>query len=132
MKHFFPSLALALTLASTTALATNVGVSVTVGEPGFYGRIDVTNYPPPQLLYAQPVVIETVPVGVVRPPVYVYVPEKEAKHWRKNCKKYGICGQPVYFVRETWYRNVYVPEYRKHKGKHPKDKPDKHGKDKGR
>ena len=123
MKRFLAVLALAV--ASTSALATNVGVSVTVGEPGYYGRIDVINFAPPQLLFSEPVIIEAVPAGVVRQPVYVHVPATEAKQWRKYCKKYKSCGQPVYFVQETWYNEVYVPEYGKVKAKQRKDKPDK-------
>jgi len=125
MKRFFAALA----LASTSALAANVGVSVTVGEPGYRGRIDIVNFPPPQLLFPEPIIIEPVPVGVVRQPVYVYVPVTEAKQWRKYCKKYKACGQPVYFVQETWYKDVYVPEYgkvKKHKEKPDKPKKPKH------
>jgi len=123
MKRFLAVLALAV--ASTTALATNVGVSVTIGDPGYRGRIDIVNVPPPQLVFPEPVIIETVPVGVVRQPVYVYVPVTEAKEWRKYCKKYKACGQPVYFVQETWYNEVYVPEYKKNKAKQHKEKQEK-------
>lgn len=42
MKRFLALIALVL---SSSALATDVGVSVTVGQPGFYGRIDISNYP---------------------------------------------------------------------------------------
>ena len=123
MNRFLAVLALAVT--STTALATNVGVSVTIGDPGYRGRIDIVNFPPPQLVFPEPVIIETVPVGVVRQPVYVYVPVTEAKEWRKHCKKYKACGQPVYFVQETWYNEVYVPEYKKNKAKQHKEKQEK-------
>ena len=124
MKRF---LAVMVTLAvtSTSALATSVGVSVTVGDPGYHGRIDITNFPPPQLLFPEPVIVEVVSPGVVSQPVYVHVPATEAKQWRKYCKKYKACGQPVYFVQETWYNQVYVPEYRKVKAKKHKEKPDK-------
>ena len=43
---------------STSALAaTDVGVSVSVNQPGFYGRIDLGNQPPPMVIYAEPVII---------------------------------------------------------------------------
>lgn len=67
MKRFLAVLALAFAFASMSALATNVGVSVTLGEPGYHGRI----------------------------------------------------------VQETWYNDVYVPEYGKVKAKQHKEKPDK-------
>ena len=100
----------AIVLAATSAagtlpvLAAEVGVSVSIGQPGFYGRIDVGGYPQPPLAYPQPIFVERVPIG--RPPVYLHVPPGHAKHWSKHCGKYGACGQPVYFVREdvvsTW------------------------------
>ena len=96
-----------------TVLAANVGVSVAVGQPGYYGRIDIANFPQPQLIYAQPVVIEPVPVGVVGPPLYLHVPPGHAKNWRKHCGKYNACGQPVYFVSDNWYNNVYVKGHAK-------------------
>ena len=128
MKRFLAVLAFAA--ASAPALATDVGVAVTVGGPGYQGRIDIVGLPPPRLLFAEPIFIEPAPVGVVVQPVYVYVPANEAKQWRKQCKKYKLCGQPVYFVQETWYRDVYVPQYGKGKGKGKQkhDKPDKPGK----
>ena len=111
--------------AGSSALATEVGVSVTAGQPGFYGRIDIGSFPQPRLLYAQPVIIEPVRVVESAPPIYVHVPPGQAKNWRKHCQKYDACSRPVYFVHDDWYNNVYVPEYSgqngKGKGKH-KDK----------
>ena len=108
------------------ALAANVGVSVTVGDPGYYGRIDIGNFPQPQLIYLQPVVIEPVPVGVVPQPLYLHVPPGHAKNWRKHCAKYNACGQPVYFVSDKWYNNVYVKGHGKgdDKGQGKKQKKD--------
>jgi hypothetical protein len=110
--------------ATGSAFAANVGVSVTVGEPGYYGRIDIGNFPQPQLIYAQPVVIEPMPVGVVSQPLYLHVPPGHAKNWRKHCGKYTACGQPVYFVSDSWYNNIYVKGHAKgnDKGKGKKQK----------
>jgi hypothetical protein len=104
--------ALSVAIATAPALATDVGVSVSVGQPGFYGRIEIGSFPQPQLIYAEPVVIQPVPVGVVRQPIYLHVAPGHAKNWRKHCAKYNACGQPVYFVQESWYNDVYVPRYR--------------------
>ena len=49
-----------------------VGVSVTIGQPGFYGRIDLGDAPPPVLIYRQPIAVEYVPY--YRPPIYLRVP----------------------------------------------------------
>ena len=110
-------LLIALAAAAAPAFGADVGVSVNVGQPGFYGRIDIGNVPPPQLIYAQPIVIHQ-PVQVVQPlqPVYLRVPPGHAKKWSKHCQKYDACGRPVYFVKDEWYQNVYVPHYRKTHG----------------
>jgi hypothetical protein len=105
-------------LAAPMAFATDVGVSVSIGQPGFYGRIDIGNAPPPVLIYPQPVVVQ--PVRVVQPvqPIYLHVPPGHAKNWSKHCHKYDACSRPVYFVKDEWYNNVYVPHYEKeHPGK---------------
>ena len=71
-------------------------------------------------------VIQPVRVGVVQQPVYLHVPPGHEKKWGKHCHKYNACGQPVYFVRDNWYNEVYVPHYREgHGGDH------NHGNDKG-
>ena len=44
--------------------------------------------------------------------IYLRVLPAEAKDWRKHCRKYIACGQPVYFVQDAWYTDVYVPQYR--------------------
>jgi hypothetical protein len=110
-------LIIAILCAGTgSAFAADVGVSVQMGQPGFYGRIDIGSFPPPVLVYPQPVIIQPVPVGVVRQPIYLHVPPGHAKDWRKHCRKYNACGQPVYFVQDDWYNDVYVPRYREGKG----------------
>ena len=104
-------LAVAMAASTAPALAADVAVSITAGQPGYYGRIDVGNFPQPQVLYPQPVVIQPVPVGVAPPPLYLHVPPGHAKNWRKHCSHYQACGQPVYFVQDGWYRDVYEPRY---------------------
>ena len=108
MKRYVVSLLLAATLP---AFAADVGVSVTVGQPGFYGRIDIGNAPPPVLIYPQPVVIQKVYVAQPPPPLYLHVPPGHAQKWSKHCHKYDACSRPVYFVKDDWYNNVYVPHY---------------------
>jgi hypothetical protein len=114
MKHIL-FIIMALTFA-VSAQATDVGVSISVGQPGFYGQIDIGNFPRPQVIYPQPVVISPGPVGVTHPPLYLHVPPGHEKHWEKNCHKYNACGRPVYFVRDQWYNDVYVPEYQQRHG----------------
>lgn len=124
--------AAAMTVAITPALATDVGVSISIGQPGFYGHIDIGGFPQPQVIYPTPVIIQQVPAGVVRPPIYLYVPPGHAKDWRKHCQQYNACGQPVYFVQESWYNNEYVPRYREKHGKGHDDNGQDNGRGKGK
>jgi len=94
---------------SAPARAADVGVSVSVGQPGFYGRLDIGDYPQPQLLYSQPRMIRRGMEG--RPPVYMHVPPGHARNWRKHCAAYNACDEQVYFVRDGWYNNQFVPRY---------------------
>ncbi len=104
----------------TPALATEVGVSISIGEPGFYGQIDLGDFPRPRVIYERPVLILRSPVYVSAPPIYLRVPPGHARQWRKYCAGYDACGRPVYFVRDDWYYNEYVPRYRRTHG-HGKD-----------
>ena len=133
MKSMKTRVTLVIALCSVVpAMAqTNVGVSVSVAQPGVYGRIDIGNMPPPPVIYAQPVVIVPTPVAVHRQPIYLYVPPGHQKNWSKHCSRYGACGQPVYFVQESWVRERYEamddhrgPRHRAHEshGKGHKDK----------
>ena len=116
MRRFGCSLAFMMAAVTVPAIAADVGVSVQVGQPGFYGRIDIGNFPQPQVIYRQPVLIQPVPVGVVRQPIYMRVPPGHAKHWSKHCREYNACSQPVYFVQERWYNEEYAPHYRQDHG----------------
>lgn len=98
-------LLLAAALAATVpAFAADVGVSIQISEPGVYGRIDIGRFPQPQVVVAQPILVQR-PVHVVqRPePVYMWVPPGHRKNWRKHCRDYNACGVPVYFVQDQWY-----------------------------
>ena len=115
MKQLYPCLA-ALMLAFFTHGSHAQNVSVSVGQPGFYGRIDLGGYPAPQLIYSQPMYAHAPAYGAA--PMYLHAPPGHVKHWHKHCHRYGACGAPVYFVQERWYQRVYVPEYRHHHRHH--------------
>ena len=134
MKRFLIAVAIAVTSATIPAFAADVSVSVSIGEPGFYGRIDIGGYPPPQVIYRQPRIIVREVEVESRPPIYLRVPPGHAKNWKKHCGKYNACGERVYFVQDNWYNHEYVPQYREqyrdgnrddHHGKQKKDKKDK-------
>ena len=107
-------LAATLTVAILPVHAADVGVSVSIGQPGFYGHIDINGggYPPPRVLYREPMVVER--VAMHRPPIYLRVPPGHARNWSKHCREYDACGERVYFVNHNWYQNEYVPRYQEH------------------
>jgi len=96
-------------LVSASARATDVQASVSVGGAEFYGRIELGPSARPTTISPVPVVVQPVAVAVERPPVYLRVPPGHAKHWSKHCRKYGACGERVFFVEERWYKEVYLP-----------------------
>lgn len=107
MKRFF--VVLILIGAAVPAFAANVGVSISLGEPGFFGRIDIGDAPQPRLIYRDPKVVGRL---VAPEPLYLRVPPEHARNWRKHCHEYDACGRRVFFVEDRWYNKVYVPHYR--------------------
>jgi hypothetical protein len=107
------TLILAATLfaaAASPAMAQS-GVSISIGQPNFYGRIDLGGYTQAPVLYAQrPVVIDR--QRHYGEPVYLRVPENERRNWGQYCRQYVACGQQVFFVQDGWYSNTYAPHYR--------------------
>jgi len=113
MKKLIAALALASAAVAGPALA-GVGVSIQLGEPGFYGQLDIGGYQP-RVLYDRPVIVER---GARNPyPVYLRVPSGQERNWRNYCGRYQACDRPVYFVRDDWYRNDYAPSYRNHQAR---------------
>ncbi len=110
MKRFLITVAIALASFSTTGSAADVGVSLSIGQPGFYGQLNIGDYPQPRVIYAQPMVIDR-GVSRNRAPIYLRVPPYQSKHWNKYCHKYNACHERVLFVHDDWYRNEYVPRY---------------------
>lgn len=101
--------AAALAAATTAACAADVDVSISVGDPGFYGRLDIGNYPQPVVIYRRPMAVWQVPAD--RPPIYLRVPPGHAKHWSKHCREYNACDEWVLFVQDNWYTREYLPRY---------------------
>lgn len=122
-------LALATSLVGMSAQAgsTNVGVSVAVSQPGFYGRVEIGDQPP-AVIYPQPVIIQQTPVAIQQRPIYLRVPPGHSKDWAHNCYRYRACGQPVYFVRDVV---VERHEERRDWDRHDHDRDDDHGHGRG-
>lgn len=115
---------LGIAAAAPAWSAVDVGVGITIREPGVYGRIEIGSAPPPPVLYPQPVMIARPAVVVTQPPMYLYVPPGHAKNWGKHCGRYNACARQVYFVQEHWVQERYEERHGKHSGKG-------HGKGKG-
>ena len=118
------SLTLALVIAAGPTLAADVGITINLGQPGFYGQINIGSDLVPRLLYPQPVIIAPPPVAVVLTPLYLRVPPDHARNWGKHCFQYNACGRQVYFVDDDWYEKVYVPNYRGSQNYHREDHED--------
>ncbi|MES2153131.1 MAG: hypothetical protein V4508_25405 [Pseudomonadota bacterium] len=138
MKHL--TIAVALLAASAAPAMAQTSVSVEIGQPGFYGRIDLGGYSQqPQVVVSRPVIVLREPQRVVET-VYLHVPPGHQKHWSKHCGEYHACGQNVYFVREDWYNNTYAPHYREQHGNghghddgdRGRERDDEHGKGHGK
>jgi hypothetical protein len=111
-RAYFLGTLTALALGATTAAHADVDISVAIqGElaPGVYGRVDLNGRPPPQLVYAKPVIIEQPPPHVVvAAPLYLHVPPEHARAWRVHCHEYHACNRQVYFVKSREYDPSYV------------------------
>ena len=115
-------LAALLLFVSPLLSASDSGASITAGQPGFYGQINLGNhYPPPRLIYPDPVVAMPPTVSVPQQPVYLHVPPGHAKKWSKHCHRYNACHLPAYFVQQDWYNDVYAPQYA-NQHDHPDDR----------
>lgn len=120
MKTSIKSLLLAVSLLGMAGAASaGTAVSVSIGDPNFFGRIDIGGAPPPRVIYTEPVIVERPRGYMERPPLYLRVPAGYQSNWRRHCRAYNACGQRVYFVQDTWYRDSYVPHYREHHGRPP-------------
>ena len=125
MKKLFIALALGVAAASATPAFADIGVSIRIGEPGFYGQLDIGGYGRPYLVNSRPVIVTR---GYrYAAPIYVRVPPGHQRNWKKYCGRYDACGRPVYFVRDEWYRDVYAPRYRRdHDHDHDRRGNDRH------
>jgi hypothetical protein len=110
MNRSLAALAL-IAIGSSAPVLAEVGVSVTLGEPEFHGRIELDEgYYRPRVVYDRPVVLDRRFRNMA--PIYVRAPRDQYRDWRRHCAKYEACERPVYFVRDEWYTQIYAPRYR--------------------
>jgi hypothetical protein len=103
--------------AGVAQAALAASVSISVHQPGVYGRITLGG-PVPQVGWVapQPVIVRPPPVAVVRAPIYLYVPTAHSANWARYCGRYEACGQPVIFVKDGWVREQHAAYFRDRDG----------------
>jgi hypothetical protein len=125
-------LAASLFALASPVMAADINVSVNLGQPGFYGPLDIQSFGQPRVIYSNPVIIQRPAHYVNQAPIYLRVPPGHAKNWSKHCAAYNACGQRVLFVQDSWYNNTYAPRYRQQHGQHDDNRgnggQDKHSK----
>ncbi len=119
VTHFLcATVASTIFLVGCVAMPTRTGqVAVSndrLGQPGYYGRLDTRNFPQPQVIYRQPIIVNRGTMN--RPPIYMRVPSNHYRNWYNHCRKYNACGERVYFVQDNWYNREYAPRYQKQNG----------------
>jgi hypothetical protein len=120
----------ALAATAGVAQAADVGISLSFSQPGVYGRVDIGQFPQPQVILAQPVLVAPPPPAMPPPePVYLWVPLEHRRHWDRYCGQYHACGHPVYFVNHVWYKNN-VMAHRDERREHGRSEED-HGRHEG-
>lgn len=119
MKLFAPLImatGMAAAIASQPALASG-SISIEIAQPGVYGRV-VVGDARPAVVYTEPVIVAPARYSHVRRPIYLYVPPGHQKNWGKHCHRYAACGQPVYFVRDSWVRDHHARQRAEHRHGH--------------
>jgi hypothetical protein len=108
------------------AMADDVSVSIGINRPGFYGQLNIGEFPHPQVVYPRPIVIQQEPAYRDAEPLYLHVPRGHEKHWSKHCATYHACGRPVYFVRDDWYKQEYERRHRQDNDEQGDDRRERH------
>ena len=97
------------TLALLAALIPAAHAVQAGADARYFGPIDPAEAGVPLVLQPQAYQSEGRPAAGVKP-VYLHVHPGEEARWGLNCKQYDACATPVLFVRESWYRQVYLPK----------------------
>ena len=103
MKQTIFTLAL-LAASITAAQAVQAGA-----DARYFGPIDPAEAGVPLVMLPQAYQAEGARVAGARA-VYLHVRPGDEARWGLNCRQYDACTTPVLFVRESWYRQVYLPK----------------------
>jgi hypothetical protein len=110
-----------------------VDFNVTIGNPGYNGRIYLDNGQQPEIMNQTPIIAYPGPSNPYVQPIYLLVPRYVYRNWPRYCRYYGAdaCYTPIYFVQDYWYQRSYIPWYRnrypydvpRHRNRYPYDVP---------
>ena len=106
MKRYL--LAAAIFAVAASASAADIDVSISAGHPNYFGKIEIDQVAKPAVVFDNAVIVRGKRRVDGAEPIYMRLPEKQVRQWSKYCSRYDACGTPVYFVKDEWYRNVYV------------------------
>lgn len=87
------------------ALHTHAAQALHHGE-GYGGVLDIPPGMEPQLVFETPRVAGP-PASARQTPLYLHVPQEQARRWANHCARYEACGRPVWFVSDEWYFGIF-------------------------
>jgi hypothetical protein len=101
-------------MIATLAVAGTAASAAGFDESAYFGRIDPAQAPRIEVtrtraLQANAGAVVSLKAGAAASPVYLHVRPEEERRWAAYCAAYAACGVPVLFVKESWYREVYLP-----------------------
>ncbi len=118
-------MAIGMAAVSACALqsAAAANVSISVYEPGVYGRVDIGE-PLPQVAWVnpQPIIYAPAQYNVQRQPIYLYVPTTHSNNWGRYCGRYNACAQPVVFVQDRWVRDRHAQYQQQYQQQYPRQR----------
>ncbi len=115
MKYLMITAAVAATALAMPAFADNYKV----GQPGYYGRLDVNSSSKPQVINSNPV--SGTGASSNRAPIYLRVPAGDISDWQQRCQDYNACNERVYFVQDNWYKQNYASQYQEEQVRRQQD-----------
>ena len=103
------TLLLAALLAASATPAHSVQAVQAGADARYFGAVDPAEAGTPLVTHRRAYQAESgaKPAGRA---VYLHVRPGEEARWGLACKDYAACALPVLFVRESWYRDVYLPK----------------------
>lgn len=95
-------------------LATLVGGADAAGaaddlDASFFGPITLgADVPKPEFIRKKPLIAKPGAAPAEGRPLILHVRPGQEERWSAHCAAYAACDRPVLFVRENWYRDVYL------------------------